>query len=106
MGSLPEPSEAVPVERGGARERAESGQARRRTSLRRRIARLNGWPVAWYALLTVAGILLYKAGADYAMRERGYSAVGGEVLALALPVLYYAASTIIGDIVRDLWKNW
>lgn len=57
-------------------ERAESRQARRRTSLRRWIARLNGWTVAWYALLTVAGILLYKAGAAYAMRERGYSAIG------------------------------
>ena len=83
------------------RERAERVPARRRTSLRKWIVRLNGWTVAWYVFLTVAGILLYKAGAAYAMRERGYSAVGGEVLALALPVFYYAASTIIGDIVRD-----
>ena len=87
------------------RVQVESGQARRRTSLRRWIARLNGWTVVWYVLLTVAGILLYKAGADYAMRERKYSAVGGEVLTLALPVLYYAASTIIGDIVRELGKT-
>lgn len=82
-------------------ERAESGQARRRTRLRRWIARLNGWTVAWYALLTVAGILLYKAGAAYAMRERGYFAIGGEVLALTLPAFYYVAAEIIGDIVRD-----
>ena len=83
-------------------ERAESGQARRRTSLRRWIARLNGWAVAWYALLTVAGILLYKAGADYAMRERGYFAIGGEAVALLLPAFYYEAAKTIGDIVRDL----
>ena len=84
------------------RERAESGQVRRRTSLRKWIVRLNGWTVAWYALLTVAGILLYKAGAAYAMRERGYFAVGGEALALLLPVFYYAAAKTVGDIVRDL----
>ena len=36
------------------------GQApeRRRVSLRTWIARLNGWTVAWYAFLTVAGVLL------------------------------------------------
>ena len=63
------------------RERAERELARRRTSLRKWIVRLNGWTVAWYALLTVTGILLYKAGAAYAMRERGYFAIGGEVSA-------------------------
>ena len=49
------------------------GQApkRRRVSLRTWLARLNGWTVAWYAFLTVAGALLYKLGAAYALRERG-----------------------------------
>lgn len=78
------------------------GQAqRRRVSLRKWIARLNGWTVAWYVFLTVAGLLLYKLGAACAMRERGYSAVGGEALALLLPVLYYAAAAVARDIAGD-----
>lgn len=82
----------------------ESGQARRRTSLRRRLARLNPWTVAWYVLLTVAGVLLYKAGAAYALRERGYYAVGGEALALLLPAFYYTAAATIRDIAKD-WRE-
>ena len=80
------------------------GQApkRRRVSLRTWLARLNGWTVAWYAFLMVAGILLYKLGAAYALRERGYYAVGGEGLALLLPVFYYCAAATIRDIVRDV----
>lgn len=80
------------------------GQApkRRRVSLRTWLARLNGWTVAWYVFLTVTGVLLYKDGAAYAMRERGYFAVGGEALALLLPVLYYCTAATIRDIVRDV----
>ena len=79
------------------------GQApkRRRVSLRTWIARLNGWAVAWYAFLMVAGILLYKLGAAYALRERGYYAVGGEALALLLPVLYYVAAAMVQNIIKD-----
>ena len=79
------------------------GQApkRRRVSLRTWFARLNGWTVAWYMFLTVAGVLLYKLGAVYALRERGYHAVGGEALALLLPALYYCGAATIRDIVRD-----
>ena len=79
------------------------GQApkRRRVSLRTWIARLNGWTVAWYAFLAVAGVLLYKLGAAYAMRERGYYAVGGEALALLLPVLYYVAAAMVQNIIKD-----
>ena len=82
----------------------KAGQApkRRRVSLRKRIARLNGWSAAWYALLMLAGVLLYKAGAAYALRERGYHAIGGEALALLLPVLYYCGAATIQDIVRDM----
>lgn len=75
------------------------GQAKKRwrVSLRTWLARLNGWIVARYAFLTVAGVLLYKAGAAYAIRERGYHAIGGEALALLLPVLYYCgAATVRG----------
>ena len=79
------------------------GQApkHRRVSLRTWLARLNGWTVAWYAFLTVAGVLLYKLGAAYALRERGYYAVGGEALALLLPVFYYCAAVTVRDILRD-----
>jgi hypothetical protein len=82
----------------------EVGQAKKRrwVSLRTWLARLNVWAVAWYAFLMVAGILLYKLGAAYALRERGYYAVGGEGLALLLPVFYYCAAATIRDIVRDV----
>ena len=72
-------------------------------SLRTWLARLNGWAVTWYAVLTVAGVLLYKLGAAYALRERGYYAIGGEVLA-RLPVLYYVAAVMVRDFMRD-WKD-
>lgn len=80
------------------------GQApeRRRVSLRTWLAQLNGWAVAWYVFLAVAGVLMYKLGAAYALRERGYYAVGGEGLALLLPVFYYCAAATIRDIVRDV----
>ena len=81
----------------------EVGQARKRwrVSLCTWLARLNGWAVAWYVFLTAAGVLLYKLGAAYAMREREYFAVGGEVLALLLPVLYYVAKAMVRDIIKD-----
>ena len=81
--------------------RAGQAPKRRWASLRAWIARLNGWTVAWYVFLTVAGVLLYKLGAAYALRERGYYAVGGEVLALLLPVLYYVAKAMVRDIIKD-----
>ena len=82
------------------------GQApkRRRVSLRTWLAQLNGWAVAWYVFLAVAWVLLYKLGAAYAMRERGYFAVGGEGLALLLPVFYYCAAVTVRDIIKD-WRE-
>ena len=82
------------------------GQApeRRKVSLRTWLAQLNGWAVAWYVFLAVAGVLLYKLGAAYALRERGYYAVGGEALALLLPVFYYCAATTVRDIIKD-WRE-
>lgn len=82
--------------------RAGQAPKRRWASLRAWIARLNGWTVAWYVFLTVAGVLLYKLGAAYALRERGYFAVGGEALALLLPVFYYCVAATVRDIVRDM----
>ncbi len=83
-------------------ERAKSGQARRRAGLREWIVRLNGRTVAWYTFLTLAGVALYKVGAEYALRERGYYAVGGEALALLLPVLYYIVAVFVRDFVQDV----
>ena len=84
--------------------RAGQAQKRRRVCLRTWLARLNVWTVAWYAFLTVAGVLLYKLGAAYALRERGYYAVGGEALALLLPVFYYCAAATVRDITKD-WRE-
>ena len=82
------------------------GQApkRRRVRLQTWLARLNGWTVVWYAFLMAAGVLLYKLGAAYAIRERGYFAVGGEALALLLPVVYYCAAATVRDIIED-WRE-
>lgn len=80
-----------------------TGQARPRRRTRRRF-RVNLWTVAKYAALTVAGILLFRAGTAYAFRCRGYAAVGGEIFALFLPAIYYAVSTTVRDVIEDL-KN-
>lgn len=60
--------------------------------------------VAKYAALTLAGIILFRAGAAYALTERGYSAVGGEAVALLLPVLWYLISQTVRDFTKDV-KN-
>lgn len=82
-----------------------AGQARpRRRSKKhtRRRVRLNGWTVAKYAALTVAGVLLFRAGAAYALTERGYKAIGGEVFALFLPVFYYTISATVRDYIKEI----
>lgn len=56
---------------------------------------------AKYAALTVAGILLFKAGRANALTERGCDAIGGEVFALFLPVLYYMISRTVRDMIED-----
>lgn len=99
-----ETTEIVVVVTVCKRKRTEAGQPRRRDSFGLWLARVNVWTVAWYAFLTVAGVLLYKAGAAYALQERGYYAVGGEALALLLPVLYYTMAKTIGDIIKD-WRE-
>ena len=78
-----------------------AGQARpRRRSKKhtRRRVRLNGWTVAKYAALTV----LFRAGAAYALTERGYKAIGGEVFALFLPVFYYTISATARDYIKEI----
>ena len=43
---------------------------------------------------TLAGIILFRAGAAYALTERGYSAVGGEAFALFLPGVGHPAQIV------------
>ena len=57
--------------------------------------------VAKYTGLTLAGIILFRAGAAYALTERGYSAVGGEAVALLLPALWYLISQTVRDFTTD-----
>ena len=82
--------------------RRGAGQAppRRRTSRRAKVSRAT---IALYAALT-AGILLFRAGAAVAYVERGYSAVGGEVFALFLPIFYYIISQFVGEFDADMKK--
>lgn len=53
--------------------------------------------VAKYAALTLIGFLLFRAGQARALAERGYEALGGEVFALFLPVLYWMVTRVIRD---------
>jgi len=50
-----------------------------------------------YAVLTAAGILLFRVGQAQALIERGYEALGGEVFALFLPVFYYMVTRVVRD---------
>lgn len=83
-------------------ERSKKRQVRWRAKLRKWIMRLDVRAAAWYTLLTAMGIMLYRLGAAYALQERGYYAVGGEALALLLPVLYYVAATTVRDVIREV----
>lgn len=53
--------------------------------------------IAKYAVLTLAGFLLFRAGQARALAERGYEALGGEVFALFLPVFYWMVSRVVRD---------
>lgn len=82
-------------------ERHRAGQARRKRQgvyLRERV-RLAA--IAKYAALTLAGIMLFRAGQARAMTERGYAAVGGEVFALFLPAYYFIISKLARDVIAD-----
>lgn len=67
---------------------------------------INPWPIAKYAALTLLGVLLFKAGAARALEDRGYSAIGGEVFALFIPVIYWACSRVIRDFIEDMKHEW
>lgn len=61
-----------------------------------------------YTVLTLAGVLLFRAGQARALAERGYEALGGEVFALFLPVLYWMVTRVIRDTldVRGEKSTW
>lgn len=61
-----------------------------------------GRTIIKYAILTLIGIVLFRAGAAAGLRERGYEAVCGEAFALLLPVLYYLISTTVKDWIDDI----
>lgn len=58
-----------------------------------------------YGLLTLAGIWLYRCGAEYAFQQRGYFAVGGEVFALLLPFFYWTISCVVREMIRDIGRR-
>lgn len=80
-----------------------------RTKRKRRLReRIPLAAVAKYAALTVAGVLLFRAGQARALAERGYEALGGEVFALLLPVFYWMVTRVIRDTldVRGEKSTW
>lgn len=86
--------------------RTKPREAEEERPRRRARARVSGWTVATYVFLTVCGVLLFIAGSAHAYNARGYRAVGGEVFALFLPVLYYALSTTIRDTISTFKAAW
>ncbi len=57
-----------------------------------------------YVMLTLVSLVLYGFAAEYALRERGYSAVGGEVIILFLPLFYYLVSKFVKEFIEEV-KN-
>ena len=59
------------------------------------------------AVLIVTAVVFIKSR-GYALAWRGYEAVGGELMLLLLPIIYYEAKRIILDFVADfieLYRN-
>ena len=63
------------------------------------------WTVAKYAVLTLAGIMLFQAGQARALIDRGYAAIGGEVFTLFLPAYYFIISKLARDVIADKQGN-
>lgn len=77
----------------------------RRRKRRRKKNSPNPGTVVKYAILTLLGIWLYRLGAEYALQQRGYFAVGGEVFALMLPYFWWAVSRSVKDFVADVKRR-
>ncbi len=54
-------------------------------------------PILKYLALTILGFILFKMAAVQARLDRGYSAIGGGVMFLFLPVFYYLISKTVRD---------
>ena len=61
--------------------------------------------IAKYAVLTLAGIMLFRAGQARGLIDRGYAAVGGEEFALFLPAYYFIISKLARDVIADKQGN-
>lgn len=61
--------------------------------------------VVKYVVLTLIGFLLFRAGQARALAERGYEALGGEVFALFLPVLYWMVARVVRDALDAMGGN-
>lgn len=55
-----------------------------------------------YALLVVAGVLLFKWGQAIAFSYRGYRALGGETAFITLPLLWFVIEKMIRDTTHAL----
>ena len=86
-------------------ERRGAGQTRRKRQGVHLRERVRLAVIAKYAALTLAGIMLFRAGQARAMTERGYAAVGGEVFALFLPAYYFIISKLARDVIADKQGN-
>lgn len=82
-------------------ERRESVRPRRKRQGFPWYERAEVWGVAKYAALTLAGIMLFRAGQARGLIDRGYAAVGGEVFALFLPAYYFIISKLVRDVIAD-----
>lgn len=75
---------------------------KKRNRKRRRAVR-RGLLVVLFWVAVVAGTMgLYAAARDYALAERGYQAIGGEVFVLFLPVIVYAVGRTVADWISAL----
>lgn len=55
-----------------------------------------------WAVLTLAGVLLFITAKGAALEQRGYTAHGGEYLILPLPLWWWLIERCVGDFIRDI----
>lgn len=64
------------------------------------------WQALKWAGIGAGAVLLYRWGAAWALEERGYQAVGGEILLLLIPLLYYIVERLAQDFAQDVRTFW
>ena len=55
-----------------------------------------------WAAITFASLTLFIICKDFAARERGYTAIGGEYLLLLLPFIYYIFERVVKEFTADI----